>query len=77
MTMQGRNRLKTLAVGAAMLAFAATSASAGGYIQALGLGQKSSSQTGTVTGAADDFDAFYTNSADAAVVFMALYMERN
>ncbi len=64
--MQGRNRLKTLAVSAAMLTFAATSASAGGYIQTLGIGQKSSSLAGAVTATADDFDAFYTNPAGAA-----------
>jgi len=62
----GRNHIKTLLLGASALAFLAGPATAGGYIQTLGLSQRTSSLAGAVTAKSQDFDAFYTNPAGAA-----------
>jgi len=62
----GRNQIKTLLLGASALALVASEASAGGYIQTLGLSQRTSSLAGAVTAKTQDFDAFYTNPAGAA-----------
>jgi len=60
-----QNKIKALLLGASALALMAEPASAG-YIQTLGLGQKTSSLAGATTATADDFDAFYVNPAGAA-----------
>jgi len=62
----GRDNIKTLLLGASALAFLAGPATAGGYIQTLGLSQRTSSLAGAVTAKSQDFDAFYTNPAGAA-----------
>jgi len=64
--MLGQSKIKTLLLGASALAFLAGPATAGGYIQTLGLGQRTSSLAGAVTAKSQDFDAFYTNPAGAA-----------
>ena len=58
-------KMKSFLVGALALALLNEPASAG-YIQTLGLGQKSSSLAGAITATSSDFDAFYTNPAGAA-----------
>ncbi len=60
-----QNKLKAFLLGASALALLAEPVSAG-YIQTLGIGQKTSSLAGATTAIADDFDAFYVNPAGAA-----------
>ena len=64
--MFAKNKLATLLLGASALAFLAGPATAGGFIQTLGLSQRTSSLAGAVTAKSQDFDAFYTNPAGAA-----------